>query len=288
LAKIDGRFDGDTFNYLAKYSDYIESYVAPERIRLEILKAMSIKKASRFFTALHNIGGLKYVLPCLEDCYLHPGGPYHIEDVYDHCMMAGDHVTTKYPLVKLAGYLHDVGKPVSSRINPRTDDIWFEGHEETGYDVVQKDLGNLKFSNDKIKLVSNLVKNHMRISGERLTPKGIRRTLRSLEEVGVDYRDLLRVAISDKMGGLKAQKNYRIRDVYNLLKSFKDVINSKPVSKLSMLAVNGNDIMDELGLKPSRIVGNILNKLMDMVEESPELNDKETLLKMATEIINGR
>jgi tRNA nucleotidyltransferase/poly(A) polymerase len=284
LAKIDGKFDDETFKWLSKYSSYIEYYVSPERIRLEIIKAMSIPKASRFFTALHDIGGLKHVLPCLEDCYLHPGGPYHIEDIYDHCMMAGDHITTKHPLIKLAGYLHDVGKPVSSRINPRTDDIWFEGHEETGSDVVKRDLGALKFSNDEINLISGLVKNHMRISHTRLTPKGIRRTLRQLEDDGIAYRDLLRVAVSDKMGGLKSQKIYKLRDVYGLLKMFKDVINSKPVSRLSMLAVNGDNVMEATRLGQCKEIGYILNMLMDIVGVDPGLNNKEALINIINDI----
>jgi hypothetical protein len=225
---------------------------------------------------------LKYILPSLDDSYLHPGGPYHIEDVYDHCMMAGDHVSTKYPLIKLAGYLHDVGKPISSRINPRTDDLWFVGHEQTGHTAVIEDLSHLKFSNDEISYVSNLVKNHMRISHERTSPKGVRRTLKTLSDDNLTYKDLVRVAISDKMGGLKARETYRMRDIYNLVKAFKTEINRKSVSKFSDLAIDGFKVMEVTGLKPGKEVGEILKYLMDCVLDDPELNDAEKLINLIT------
>jgi len=279
-AKIDGKFDNKTEDYLLKYSDYIESLIAPERIRIEILKAMDIKKASIFFTALHDIGGLKYVFPSLNNCYKHKGGPYHIEYIFDHCMMAGDHITTKYPLIKLAGYLHDVGKPISCEINPRTDDIWFKFHEKDGEDAVLKELENLRFSNEEAKYISKLVGLHMRISHERLSPSGVRRTLRFLSEDGIPYKDLLRVSIGDKMGGLKSQKFYNIKDVRELAKNFRKILNEKPVRKYGDLKLNGNDIMEITGLKPGKEIGVILNYLMDQVTENPELNTVEELTKL--------
>jgi tRNA nucleotidyltransferase/poly(A) polymerase len=282
-AKIDGNFESDTFENLCKYSDYIESLVAPERIRLEILKAMEIKKASIFFRNLYEIDGLKYIFPSLNKAYLHPGGPYHIEDVFDHCMMAGDHIQTKYPLIKLAGYLHDIGKPISCRINPGTNDIWFEGHEETGAKASSEELLNLRFSIDESKYISNLVGLHMRINHERLGPKGVRRTLRALSEAGITYKELLRVSIGDKMGGLKSQKTYRIGEVKTLAKSFRDEINRKPTTKYSDLKVNGNDIMDITGLKPGKQIRVILDYLMDQTLENPELNNIEDLTKLIKE-----
>ena len=283
LAKLNFDFTQETYKTLLKYSSYIEEYVRKERIRLELLKAMEIKKASIFFRALYDIGALNYILPSLNKCYNHPGGPYHIEDVFDHCMMAGDHVSTKYPLIKLAGYLHDVGKAISSRINPRTDDIWFEGHEETGYEAVKNELEILRFSRDEINKIASLVKFHMRISNERLSPKSVRRTLKLLYDSNIKYQELLRVSISDKMGGLKSQKYYKIQDVYKLAKYFRDEINRKPVNKFSDLAIDGFEVMGVTGLKPGKEVGVILNWLMNLVIDDPDLNEKDKLFELLKE-----
>lgn len=284
LAKIDGNFDPLTFEFLKNYSDYIESLVSPERIRIEILKAMEIKKASLFFRALFDIGALKYIFPSLNRCYDLNGGPYHIEPVFDHCVASGDHARTKYPLIKLAAYLHDVGKGISCRMNPKTQDVWFEGHEETGCEAAIEELNNLRFSNEEISYISSLVKLHMRIARERLSPKGVRRTLTSLREVNIPYQDLLRVSICDKMGGYKSRTYYNISDVYHLAKAFKQEVNRKnPVSAFCDLKVNGYDIMEITGLKPGKEVGEILKRLMDLVLDRSELNEKETLKNIVYE-----
>lgn len=284
VAKINGDFEDKTYEALVDYSDYVETMISPERIRLEILKAMEIKKASIFFRALYDIGALEYIFPSLDRSYLHTGGPYHIEDVFDHCMMAGDHASTRDPLIKLAAYLHDIGKPISSRINPHTNDIWFAGHEETGKEAAIKELENLRFSNEEINIISNLIYLHMRISHERLQPKSIRRTLKMLNDFDIPHQKLLRVSICDKMGGLKSQQHYRLRDVYQLAKSFRTEVNRKdPANQFSDLKVNGIDIMEATGLLPGKEVGDVLKYLLNLVIDNPELNEKEKLLRLVRE-----
>lgn len=276
-AKINGKFERETLAFLRTYSDYI-TMIPGERIRLEILKAMKIKNASLFFEKLHEIDGLKYIFPSIENSYGVDGGPYHIETVFEHLMMAGDHCSTKYPLLKLASYMHDIGKPISKRINPSTGGIWFEGHDETGRDAAKIELEDLKFSGDEINLISNLIGLHMRISNERLQPKSIRRTLKTLSDFNIPYQNLLRVSICDKMGGLKSQKTYKLKNVYELCKLFKEQVERKdPVSKFSDLKINGNDIMEITGLKPGKEVGYILKYLLDLVLDNPELNDVQKL-----------
>jgi hypothetical protein len=109
----------------------------------------------------------------------------------------------------------------TSRINPHTNDIWFEGHEETGRDAAISELEKLKFSNEEINIISNLIYLHMRISYERTSsPKSIRRTLKMLNDFNIPYHKLLRVSICDKMGGLKSQVKYKISDVRSLARSF--------------------------------------------------------------------
>ena len=127
----------------------------------------------------------------------------------------------------------------------------------------------------------------MRIAYERLHPKSIRRTLKMLHDYGIDYRSLLRVAICDKMGNLKSRKKYKLRDVHNLVRDFREQANRKdPVSKFADLKINGNDVMKVTGLKPGKEVGEVLTKLLDMVIDNPELNEKETLIKLAKKGLN--
>ncbi|MCH8037035.1 MAG: hypothetical protein IIC53_07910, partial [Proteobacteria bacterium] len=52
----------------------------------------------------------------------------------------------------------------------------------------------------------------------------------------------------------------------------------------NQLAINGRDVMNELGIKPGREVGVILKALLDRVMDEPNLNSREALLKLLPEV----
>jgi hypothetical protein len=180
--------------------------------------------------------------------------------------------------------LHDIGKPISCRINPRTDDVWFREHECTGADKAAEELKTLRFTSDEISFISNLIRLHMRISYERLSPKSVRRTLVMLNDAGIPYKNLLRLAVSDSRGNFKTNQHYGLRNIRELLTAFKTELDRKnPASCFAQLALNGKDVMDITGLKPGKEVGKALKFLLENVIEDPELNTKESLEKLLLE-----
>lgn len=277
-SQIAGYFTPETFEALKEHAHLLDAHVKVERIKIEILKAMKTKKASDFFNALREIGALKYVFPSLDACVDVGGGIHHGEDVYTHNMLSGDDVSTKFPLVKLAAYLHDVGKPISKRLNPDTGNVWFEGHDDTGAEILEEELRALTFSNEEISTVIGLVKLHMRISFE-MGPKATRKILRSLDESGLSYRDLLRLRHADMTANLRKEfSSARFRDAVRKFR--KEIVGNKNVPfNLKSLNVTGDDVMSVLGISPGPKVGKILNALFEKVLEDPSLNNKEFLLE---------
>ena len=57
-----------------------------------------------------------------------------------------------------------------------------------------------------------------------------------------------------------------------------------PVLDRSALAVDGDDLMTELGIKPGRTLGRILDALVQRVIDDPSLNEKPTLLLLARDL----
>ena len=57
-----------------------------------------------------------------------------------------------------------------------------------------------------------------------------------------------------------------------------------PVLDRSALAVDGSDLIDELGVTPGPEVGRILGLLFDRVVDDPSLNDKPRLMAIAREL----
>ncbi len=280
-SKLNGTFTQATKKALIEYGSYVENFVHPERIRLEVLKAMKIWEASTFFEALHEIGVLQLIFPSLVTCIGHPHGPHHIEDIFEHSMACGDNISPRCPLLKLTGYLHDVGKPSACAINPKTNDFSFVGHVKNGSEILKQELKNLMFSNQEVKYITNMVLLHMRTIGPGY-PKAIRRVLRDLSEFKISYRDLVRLTLADSKANLK-NNPFKIDEIKDILGAVETEMDRKPPNKFGDLALNGHDIMEITGLKPSPKIGEILNLLMDSVLEDPELNTKEQLTKIIEE-----
>jgi tRNA nucleotidyltransferase (CCA-adding enzyme) len=74
-----------------------------------------------------------------------------------------------------------------------------------------------------------------------------------------------------------------------LIDELEDLVETMKVTEViptstRVLMVNGNDVMNHLRIPPGPKVGKILDMLLEMVTESPDLNNCEDLLRLASEI----
>lgn len=276
-SKIDGEIEFSSFNAMKNNNHLVNNYVSPERIRLEIIKAMSSKHASTFFNILLLIDSLKYIFPSLCLCYESSDhGVFHQEDIYTHNMLVGDSISYKNPLLKLSGYLHDIGKPYVY------EDGHFYDHEKYGMDLCQAELKYLKFSNDEIEYISNLVRCHM-YSLKDISNKAVRKLAKKLKERNVSFHDFLRLKIADRTGNIIKEK-HSIEELKEYHKKLFNVeIKDSPFC-VKDLDINGVDIMREFNLSPGREVGNLLTYLLEyVIENGNEFNTFENLLNEANE-----
>lgn len=279
--KLDGTFDPTTKEALADESSkrlFLDN-VPAEQIRAEILKGLATADGfSQFFTDLHDIGLLGDLFPEVENLINLDGGPHHNEDVFTHSLLVGDAFKiddvddVKDVLGKLAAFLHDVGKFVSFDPEKRS----FIGHNETSAELIDQILTRFRFSNDEVAFVKKLVLNHMRVPN---TLKGVRKLF---AEFGDDIKFLLKLFRADILGNTKKddeareQAFARVLEIERLLEE----VRAEQDSFLK-LAVSGFDVINELGLKQGKIIGEVLGFLKEAVFENPELNDRETLLQLA-------
>lgn len=288
LAKINGTFEYNTKHSLKKYSHYVKNYVSSERLRLEIIKSMTIKKASAFFISLYEIDCLKYIFPYLNNCYGHDHGKFHKENIFTHQMLCGDYLSTDNKLLKLAGYLHDIGKPLTYKLNEKTNTYHFREHEIVGADLLKDHLmKSLKFSYFEAGYIYDVVRFHMRISSGKIGPKATRKILRDLESSKTNYKEILKIKLADRRSNL-SRKPFTISEIKKMLKSFKDELNKdENQNSFLKLEINGNDIMKVTGLNSSPKVGSILKFLSEKVIDNPELNNKDMLKKLVIENIKN-
>jgi tRNA nucleotidyltransferase/poly(A) polymerase len=273
-AKIDGKIEEKSFLAIKENKELIKT-IPMERIRLETLKAMETPKPSVFFTICQEAGILEYFFPSLASCWKHEHGRFHEEDIFEHCMMTGDALTYPCVLLRLTAYLHDVGKPLAWK---RNGDGSFVNHEKIGRDLLVEELNNLRFSTEEILFVTKIVKLHMS-QLQNLTPKAARKLLARLTKDGVASENLIRLKIADFKGARRLTLSpLKISQVKNIIKSIVSVV-SEPNAAFSIkdLAIDGEDVMKMLNVKPGPIVGQVLKELFEIVLEHPELNEKHIL-----------
>jgi tRNA nucleotidyltransferase (CCA-adding enzyme) len=281
LAKIEGEFDPDTFQALKKHSYLVKDHVTPERIRLEIIKALKYPKPGLFFDALHEIGVLNNIFPSLESCYGHDGGSHHNETIDEHIKIAGDLLPAQKPLLRLAGYLHDNGKPITGEI--KDNELSFINHEKVGADIVESELKRLKFSIKEIIYIKNLIRYHMRSFENLTTPKAIRRMLKSFLDDGINWKDWIQLKIADNRATF-GKENYKPQQIKQITLMIRNELKptSVPVAfSAKDLAISGNDIIKLLNIEPGPEIGKVLNNLLELVLDDPQLNNNEKLLELA-------
>ena len=147
---------------------------------------------------------------------------------------------------------------------------------------------NLKFSNNEIKQVSHLVKNHMFFYEPNWTDSAVRRFIIRVGMENLDNLILLRLADIHGMHNVPALPGSPSwNNLVELKERIADLAKQDSALSLKDLKVNGNDLMNA-GIPKGSAIGKILNELFETVTDSPEMNDKDKLLKLAINIYEGK
>jgi tRNA nucleotidyltransferase/poly(A) polymerase len=206
-------------------------------------------------------------------------GRHHTTDVFMHNVLSVKFCPSTDPLVRFATLLHDAGKP---KVAAKDEEglVIFHNHEVAGARVAAAVCERMKFSKkDKEKIV-NLIRWHMFSVNENQTDATIRRFIR---KIGVDnVKDMMDLRVADRLGGgTQTAESWR-------LKLFKEKIEEqlKPAPfSINDMAIDGNDIMNKLQIKPGPKVGEILQKLFEEVDEDLSKNNKEFLLNHVEKLV---
>ena len=204
---------------------------------------------------------------------------WHCYDVYEHIMRAVDAYKGDDACIKFALLLHDVGKPACYSVGPDGRGHFY-GHVEESVRLAGPILDRLKFSNADKEKITELIRYH----DIRVEPQD-KSCRKALGKLGLELmEDLGHVKKAD----ISAQSEYsRIREfdkVDEVLKIARKIASSGACLKLRDLAVGGDDLIEELGVAPGPVVGNILNELLKKVIEDQIPNERGALLECARDL----
>ena len=149
-------------------------------------------------------------------------------------------------------------------------------------EMARKILRRLKFDNQTIKQVTTLVRWHDRrfASIEEVNKKTVRRWVSQLTPEL--FTRLMEVQKADISAQSDYQRDKKEQVLQETKKLFEEIIEEKNCLSIKELKINGKDLMD-MGVPQGKEIGQILSWLLDQVLEDPQLNERETLTRMAEE-----
>jgi putative nucleotidyltransferase with HDIG domain len=291
-ARTDYTIDKDTLDAVEKCS-HLMSKVPMEVVRVEFDKMLMSRKPSKYLRLLNKTGLLKYISPEIQACVgCKQDKRYHKYDVFTHLIYTADHADRDL-IIRLAGLMHDVGKaPTRKEVRVNGERlVTFHKHEMLSVKLAREFLRRLKYEKAIIDEVLLLVRLHMYHYTREWTDGAIRKFIKRaslgeewLTEDRIGQFPLFRLRVAERLGsGFKnigvteRQKDFeaRILRVYNESRTL----------EVKDLAINGENLMSVFKIPQGKTIGDILRHLLELVLEEPELNERMTLLKLATEYI---
>ena len=275
-ATLSFKIDYHTEKAIRKCAPLIKR-VSSERI-LEELNKILLSPNPDYFRELKRLGLLHYIIPELNRCFGEKQkNKYHIYDVGEHIMHALKNTPPDF-ILRWSALMHDIGKPCCSSTD-KDGIIHFYGHHRESRRIAVDVLHRLRMDNDSIKSISILVENHdVRVEP---TPTAVKRTL---QRTGTElFEKLLILQKADNMAKNIAHYPEKLKRINAVSKIYNEIIAEGQPYLVSHLVINGSDLI-KLGYRPGRSIGDTLKSLIDEVIINPKLNNRDYLLRRATQI----
>lgn len=251
--------------------------VSAERVRDEWMKSMAATRPSVAFEIMRRTSILGITCPELVESVGCEQNKWHVYDVWGHAMACLD-ACAPSPILRVAALLHDVGKPRTRAFSDKTGDYTFYDHERIGAEMAEPLLSRLRFSNEERAKITALIRHHLICYSDDWTDAAVRRWLRRVTPELAP--DLYLIGIADALGkGRDASED--IASLGKLKERFEAMLAAGAALSARDLAINGSDLMNELDLKPGRVIGQILERLVELVTDDPSINERARLLDAA-------
>jgi poly(A) polymerase len=250
--------------------------VSPERIRGELDKLMVVENPSDGLWFLVNTGLSDEFLPELSGLSLEQDPIHRHKDVLAHTIAVVEK-TSPDKVLRLAALLHDIGKPKTRSIGPGG--VSFHHHEVVGARMADTRLRALRYPADEIADITRLVELHLRFHGfgTGWSDSAVRRYARDAGPLLEKLNELTRCDCTTR-NKRRAEELARRMDVLEeriaYLREQEELDSIRP-------DLDGNQIMEQLGIGPSRDVGRARDFLLELRLEEGPLGEDEARRRLA-------
>ncbi len=251
--------------------------ISAERIRDELVKLVCGTHPRLGLSLLVETGLAQHVLPELPALALERDEHHRHKDVYQHTLTVLEQAIDLEDRLgggpdfvsRFAALMHDVGKPRTRRF---LDDgtVTFHHHDVVGAKLTRKRMKELRFSNDDIDAVSQLVELHLRFHGYgdgEWTDAAVRRYVR---DAG-DQLERLHVLTRADCTTRNRRKAERLRRTYDDLELRIARLSEEEELAAIRPDLDGTEIMEALGIGPGPEVGAAYRFLLELrMEHGPQ------------------
>lgn len=245
-------------------------HLSGERIAAELTRLLAASQPSAGLAVAHATGLVEVISPELAAQRGIPQAKVRGEDLWDHTLRTVDAAPADRPVVRLAALLHDIGKPATFA------DGHFHEHDTVGARQAGELLHRLRYPKAVVDEVVHLVRHHMFPVDPDATDAAIRRFIRRVGRERIDALFALRRA-DDIGSGMDPDAEG--------MATFRDRITAEIAAGVALdrhaLAIDGNDLIRDLGLVPGPALGRMLDGLTEHVIADPALNERGSLLLLA-------
>lgn len=251
-------------------------HLSGERIAGELSKLLAAPQPSVGLRLLADTGVLAGISPELAAQRGIPQDKIPGEDLWDHTLRAVDAANPVPPYIRLAALVHDIGKPATMA------DGRFLGHDAVGAEIAGELLDKLRWPRDERDHVCHLVRQHMYGYDPTWSDAAVRRLI---VRVGPgQLHDLFLLREADNVGSGRPRDGGGLAEVRRRVD---EQLAAGMVLTLHDLAIDGDDLMSELGLPPSPRIGELLRDLHARTVGDPALNTRDRLLTIARALEAG-
>ncbi|AWB93945.1 CCA tRNA nucleotidyltransferase [Aeromicrobium chenweiae] len=248
--------------------------------RLEIVSAERIRdELNKLLLSDHPVAGLRLLvgtglaaqmLPELPALILERDEHHRHKDVYEHSLtvleqaiaLEGRLEHAPDLTIRLAALLHDIGKPRTRRFQDGGT-VTFHHHDVVGAKMVRKRMRALRYSNEMIDHVAQLVELHLRFHGYgsgEWTDAAVRRYVR---DAG-DQLERLHILTRADCTTRNQKKALRLQRTYDELERRIAVLAEQEELGSIRPDLDGGQIMSILGIPPGPEVGEAYRFLLDL------------------------
>ncbi|MEY3360921.1 MAG: hypothetical protein RL531_640 [Actinomycetota bacterium] len=240
--------------------------VSAERIRDELSKLLQVPDCSAGLWFLARTGLSDEFLPELNAMQLEQDPIHHHKDVLAHTIAVVNNTDPDDLTVRLAALFHDVGKPRTRSFE--RGGVSFHHHEVVGARMTRERMAALRYPNEMIEDVTQLVYLHLRIHTYAMgwTDKAVRRYVRDAGPLLARLNHLQRCDCTTRNRKRAAALERRMDELERRIEEL------RAQEELDAIRppLDGRQVMDHLGVGPSRVIGEALDHLLEIrLDEGP-------------------